>query len=531
LAPVEHNSVFEPTPVPLPRAAPGLLVGTLPRILMPDLAAVLAVAALVYCWFVFGGGELFRDSDSGWHIITGERILLGRSLPRVDPYSFSKSGQPWIDWEWGSDALIGWAHRLDGLRGVTALFGLAIAACTWLWCRLNFGAGGDFFLTALLAPPVITTVSLHWLARPHVFSWLFLLAAIGYAERSPARFSLRQFTLIAAATALWANLHASFFLAPAIALIYAVSHFIRPLIWQLDPAAERNRARWFLKAAAASAVGSLLNPYGWRLHAHVFSYLRNEELTRRVAEFQSFNFHDPDAAQIAFVMGVAAAGGILALTQRKLAHFLLAGAFFWGGLRSARVIPLVALLILPLANAAFAQALRGAQNLRPVLRQAIDSTLRYSARLRWIDMRLNGAAFAVFFFVLLMLALRAPSQQIGFSSKRFPVNAAATVEKLPAESRILTPDSFGGYLIYRFHGERKVYFDGRSDFYGVDFMKQYFVLINARAGWKEILHSFQFTHALLPSDGPLKGALEQAGWKTLYTDEVATLLEAHPDES
>jgi len=516
----------------VPQTAP--VFGTLPRILMPDLAAVLAVATLVYCLFVFnGGGELFRDSDSGWHIVTGERILDGRGLPRVDPYSFSKPGQPWIDWEWGSDVLIGWAHHLGGLRGVTALFGLAIAACTWLWCRLNFAAGGDFFITALLAPAMITTVSLHWLARPHVLSWLFLLGAIWYAERSPARFGVRQFALIAAATALWANLHASFFLAPAIALVYAVSHWIRPLIWRLDPAAERNRTRWFLKAAAASAIGSLLNPYGWRLHAHVLSYLRNEELTKRVAEFQSFNFHDPDAAQIALVMGVAAAAGILALTQRKLAHFLLAGAFFWGGLRSARVIPLLALLILPLANAAIAEALRGAQNLRPILRRAIDSTLRYSARLRWIDMRLNGAAFCLVSFVLLMLALRAPSmsQQIGFSSKRFPVYAAAAIEKLPPESRILAPDSFGGYLIYRFHGERKVYFDGRSDFYGADFMKQYFVLINARAGWKDILRSFRFTHALLPSDGPLKGALEEAGWTVLYTDEVATLLEAHPDES
>ena len=65
-----------------------------------------------------------------------------------DPFSFSKEGQPWIVWEWGSDVLLGWAHRIDGLRGVTALIALAISASIWLCCRLNFVVGGDFLLTA-----------------------------------------------------------------------------------------------------------------------------------------------------------------------------------------------------------------------------------------------------------------------------------------------------------------------------------------------------------------------------------------------
>src|SRR5207302_11079560 len=84
---------------------------------------------------------------------------------------------------------------------------------------------------------------------------------------------------------------------------------------------------------------------------------------------------------------------------------------------------------------------------------------------------------------------------------------------------------YGGYLIYRFNGQRKVYFDGRSDFYGAAFMKQYLVLITAQPGWQEIVKSYRFTHALLPNDSALKAALEQAGWTTLHKDNVATLLE------
>jgi hypothetical protein len=504
-------------------------VGRVPQFLLPNLAVLLVVATLVYSLFVFGGGEqFFRDSDTGWHIRIGEWILDHQALPSTDPFSFSKGGQPWIEWEWGSDVLLGWAHRVDGLRGVTALIALAISACMWLCCRLAFVARGDFLLIALLAPPMITTVSLHWLARPHVFSWLFVVGAVWYAEVVPTRFRLPHLIAVAGLSALWANLHASFFLAPVIALIYAGSHFIRPLLWPLDQQEERARARWFVWLAVAAVAGSLLNPYGWKLHAHVFSYLLQDDLTSRVAEFQSFNFHDKDATQVALTMGLATAGGIFALSQKKLAHFLLAALFLWSGLRSARVLPLVALVILPLANGAFTEALHRVRSLRPPLTRALDAALSYSYRLRLIDQRVNGVGFCVLAVVasLLVLSSAAFSNGIGFSPSRFPVAAAQSVEKLPADARLVATDSYGGYLIYRFNGARKVFFDGRSDFYGVDFMKQYLVLISARPGWQDIVRSYHLTHALLPQDSALKAALEQAGWATLYKDDVATLLEA-----
>jgi hypothetical protein len=228
-------------------------------------------------------------------------------------------------------------------------------------------------------------------------------------------------------------------------------------------------------------------------------------------------------------MGLAAAGGMLALSQKKPAHFLLAVVFLWTGLRSARVIPLVALLILPLANAAFAEALRGARGLRQPIRNSLDAALTYSTRLRRIDLQLGGWVFSALAIAASMLLIQTPaySRHIGFPPATFPVAATQAVEKLPASARILAPDSYGGYLIYRFAGARKVYFDGRSDFYGADFLKRYIVLMEARPGWPAIVSAYGFTHALLPNASALNAALQQAGWTTLYRDDVATLLEAH----
>ena len=182
-------------------SAPGI---RLRRWFLPDLALAVSALSLFYCLFIYDGvRRLFRDSDSGWHIRNGEAILRGFELPRADPYSFSRGGEPWFAWEWGADVAMGAAHRRAGLAGVALLYAAAIASATWLWFRLHWAAGGNFLLACLLASPMLSTVNLHWLARPHVFGWLFLLAAVWYAEtHAPCGPPLSHLPWIAAFAAL-----------------------------------------------------------------------------------------------------------------------------------------------------------------------------------------------------------------------------------------------------------------------------------------------------------------------------------------
>jgi hypothetical protein len=498
------------------------------------LALVASCITLFYVLFLFQGYQkLFRDSDAGWHIRTGERILATGVLPRTDPYSFTKAGEPWFAWEWGADILTGAVHGAWGLAGVAMLYAVAIAAGVWLWFRLNWAVQGNFLIASLLAIPLLSTCNIHWLARPHVLSWLFLLAAMLAAHSSwPAqRFTRRDFWGIALFSALWTNIHASFFFGPLIAAIFALSHFLRPLVWTLDRDAEWNRARWFGYAALVTLLASLVNPYGWEEHRHVWRYVTDSNLLHRVGEFQSFDFQAAGAGQILLAVAVATLGGVLALGQKNPAHFLLAALFVSAGLRSARALPLVALVLLPLANGAITKALAGGVGLRPAIQRRIDGFLAYSDRLRRIDLRMNGLALAPLAIVAMFALLRMPAiaARTGFPPDQFPVRAAAELEKLPGGMRLLAPDKFGGYLIYRFQGKLKVFFDGRSDFYGAEFLKQYGRMVQVRPGWEAQLRKYDFTHALLPNDYSLVPALEQLGWRVIYRDGTATLL-ARPME-
>jgi len=357
-------------------------------------------------------------------------------------------------------------------------------------------------LACAMASLLLSTCNIHWLARPHVLSWIFLLAAVLYAERAHPPFRFRHAVEIAIFTALWANIHASFFFAPLIALVY---------IW-------RRPARWFLWAALISALAPLANPYGWHLYAHVFRYLTDSELLARIGEFQSFDFHSPGSWPIIVTLLVAVAGGTLALLGGRPEHFALAMLISAMALRSARALPLVALLLLPLANAAITGTLRRAA--------VVDGFLAYSARLRAMDARFSGLALVPLVLLAAFALLRLPAIQAatGFPPDQFPVEAYSQVARLPAAARLFAPDKFGGYLIYRSQGSRKVFFDGRSDLYGADFLKQYARMVQLRPGWREYWDSFHFTHALVPNDYSLIPALEQLGWKAVYRDQTVTLL-------
>src|SRR5262245_9950438 len=107
---VAPANVIEPPPVQDAVPAPGPAAdsgGRLPaalRWLVPSLGG-LSVTLLAVNMIGPIGGRLLGDSDTGWHIVTGDLIRRTGMVPRVDPYSHSLPGREWFAWEWLSDCL------------------------------------------------------------------------------------------------------------------------------------------------------------------------------------------------------------------------------------------------------------------------------------------------------------------------------------------------------------------------------------------------------------------------------------------
>jgi hypothetical protein len=115
-----------------------------------------------------------------------------------------------------------------------------------------------------------------------------------------------------------------------------------------------------------------------------------------------------------------------------------------------------------------------------------------------------------------------------FPAPTFPVTAVnrnSAVLTSKAGARILTSDQWGDYLIYRLYPRTRVFFDGRSDFYGETIGEDYRVLMLAERTSRDVMARYGFTAALLPLEWPLGRILERdPAWRTAYRDKQAVLL-------
>jgi len=113
-----------------------------------------------------------------------------------------------------------------------------------------------------------------------------------------------------------------------------------------------------------------------------------------------------------------------------------------------------------------------------------------------------------------------------FDGSRFPMDAATFLSSRPQFSRMrLYSDwQWGGYLIYRLWPGLKVFNDGRTDFYGPEFVEEGSRVWEARPNWAETLTQYSVDAALVPTQSALATVLrERVDWELIYEDRVSVL--------
>ncbi len=479
--------------------------------ILPNFGVVVFAVALLQVLFLSQGAQgLFRDSDTGWHVLNGATMLATGEIPSADHWSYTKIGDEWFAWEWLADAALGLVHQSYGLAGVAFVSAITIALTAWASARLALSLGGNLFFTAGATVLLLGATSIHWLARPHVFSWLIgvlFLSIAEYDRRGPGR----TLCLLPVLALLWANLHGSFLLGPLLLFLYGIGECF-------EGHRRRSARIRFFAASLASLLATFVNPYGWRLHEHVFAYLNNAYLMDHIAEFRSFSFHSAGALYVELFMLVAVLGLVALLRQRAFGPALLALGLLHISLYSARHLPTAAVMLLPLSVAALTAEARAWPGLR--------SFMDYGERLRAIDRRVPGVAP----FVLVLLGATiglgslAAKGGVSFDSAKFPVRAATFLERELGAERVFAKDQWGGYLIYRFGGRTKVFLDGRSDFYGQNILETYAQVVEVKPGWDAILRHYDIRFVLVPADNALASALQlNPEWKRVHTDSVAAV--------
>src|SRR5208283_3412660 len=58
------------------------------------------------------------DPDLWWHLKTGQYIAEHKSVPHVDPFSYTRGGAPWVAHEWLTELLLYQVERISGFAGL-----------------------------------------------------------------------------------------------------------------------------------------------------------------------------------------------------------------------------------------------------------------------------------------------------------------------------------------------------------------------------------------------------------------------------
>ena len=482
---------------------------------------------------VFLGGRrmINADGDLALHLNLGKYILNTRCIPLRDVFSHTLPGQPVTQHEWLSTLIFESIKRIFGLEGVIFLCALVISRTIYLLFK-HIQSKSQTLLPVLLVV-LLTLINsiVHWLARPHIFTFLLLTLWMIALDQLRAGKTYRWWTL-PTLMLLWVNLHGGFIIGFIIWFIYGFGIGCDTLFNRFK--SEEKLApkfwRYYLLGGAASFLASLLNPSGLNLWGKVLGHVGNRYLADITHEFQSPDFHN--ATFWPFLFTIALLVITLGLGKKKIKSEMLFNTAAWliMGLYSARNIPLFAISAAPLLASALEELLINANPDVKFLAwiKGLDS------RLQVLDRQLKGTFWPLFGIIISVTGLAADinfdidGEGYAFDPKVFPIEAVDWLEANPQEGEMFNYFTWGGYLQYRLWPEKRVFIDSKSDFYGEDFVRQYAQVITQQDGWEDVLKQYDVDWAILPIDEPAAKAIQRdLGWKAIYEDETAIILQKH----
>jgi hypothetical protein len=462
--------------------------------------AILLMAWLAVLWPLPKG--LFKESDTFWLIEVGRNILRHLSLPSTDPYSFASLPTPWIIYQWLSEVVMGLVGSL-GLTGVSILGEVTLAL---LLCVLIFRRMLTLGVNAIVAIVVIT-IAVHATypdiatIRPQLFSFvfLFLLQIIveNVWDRGAAPQKLR-YVLAKTFTVgvLWTNCHISFPVGLVILGLYTSGAVVRVLLHKNE---DKTRLKVLACMTAVYLGATLVNPYGFKL----WFFLRTLNDIYVAQEMQPLDWSRSGLYATVYCLLMVSTLFLWKTAARP--RLLLAATLFAMGYLHARLIIYFCLSTCPLVGQAFSAMLPNIIRL-PLISRASDA-------IKEVTFKWYYPLAVVLFSALVVL-----SQPI-YLPKSIPLKAAEYLGSHKPIGNLFCSVSASSYLIYRFHGDIKVFIDGRLDRYDAALCRRY-LATSSGMGWKELFAEYNIAEALLPNASPVNRAIEHdVDWEKIYQDE------------
>ncbi len=456
---------------------------------------------LVVLCFLAGTGA---DPDLFGHLTFGRQIVHALGVHQSDPYSFT-SDIPWVNHEWLAEATMWLAYAAGGAPGLIALKLLlaviagALMLATWKSYRLRFiPREGLLFVIALAAWPQFVSV------RPQMFSltaFAWLLFELERFRRGADRGLWRLPLLFA----IWVNLHGGWLVGAGVLVVFTA-------VVLLDGRVAFGRRQRLLAAGVASALATLINPYGPAMLGFLADTVRPERAD--ILEWSPITALPPIiivlmAVPIALGLAAAWRGG-RAIPRSSLA---ICAVLAIGALRVARLVGFCGLAV-GFLLAPFLIAPRGEQPL-----EAGESTRGDRRAGGWVP----ESAIA---FGLIVLAVALFGRTITMDGEWLPEpDAVPAIKEHRLRGRMLTWFNYGEYAIWHLWPEIRVSNDGRRETVYSEAVRQaHATIYTNKEGGFDALRRFNPDHVWLPIESPMIARLAKDGWTTVFRGPRSVVL-------
>lgn len=492
--------------------------------ILPNMQVVYWLALFISA-LGMGPRMMNMDGDLGRHITIGRHILSSRSIPTVDLFSHTMLGEPLTPHEWLSQVLFALVDFWFGLDGVVILSALVIATSFSLVFRLAIRRSGSLSMSMLVSLLAAGASSLHWLTRPHIFTflmvavWLVLLEQIRGGKK-------RSWIFLPWVMLFWVNLHGAYIAGFVIWVIYLAG-------WAWERWIEGSRSAQdpqYLTAMLAGGISSLaatfFNPSGFTIWSTSVGYVQNAYLVGHTAEYLSPDFHHRSTWLFLLLIMVTVGLAGLAGRKRNATDLFLTCAWLAMALYSARNIPLFAVTATPVLSCMAWEVLGSLRDRAKWLGRWVQ----FDGRLLAVERLMKGWIWPVLVVALITAAyhsgtgFKLSDRANQFDEKIFPVAALDWVGENPQSGEVFNYFPWGGYLLYREWPSRKVFIDGQTDFYGESLTRQYELVLSVAEGWEEVLDTYEVKWILWPVESRLTDVLRSdPRWRLIYEDETAVI--------
>ncbi|MEA2721559.1 MAG: hypothetical protein QOJ39_3423 [Candidatus Eremiobacteraeota bacterium] len=453
-----------------------------PRELLPWVCVASVVAWLIALALRFPAG----DGDLLWQRWLGERILREHAIPRaLGSETFAAAGAPWTPHEWLFSTLLAASAQHGAAWFVPVVCALAVGVglvTVVLRCRRR-GVSATTTSAAVLVCALATIQSFG--ARAQVLGWAGVATVVWLLEsEAPLAWAAVPVTIV------WANLHASAFLAPAVATLFVIAALLRERAW--TRAVTRAAA-----LAAACGAATLATPLGFDLARYALALLASP-IRHSISEWGTTS-----ASSYAFVAGALPLLLLLAAfgVRASLRDRLLAAAFTVLLFAAVRNVPVFALIAAPIALAALPRARE-----RVVVARAPA----------WVTVAAVGCCGVV----ISVLSW----QQVPSAASSLPVGTArALLAQAHVPPRVLCED-FAWCSLF-LNEPARFFMDGRCDPYPAPMWRDYREVIDGNRRWAAILDRERVDAVLVRRNGALDSLLaERRGtWRRIASDGVSGL--------